>query len=436
MKENRYYVYLHKIASTGEVFYVGKGQRSRLTSTDRRNTTWNAIVSEKEWFAEKYMDNLSSDEAATLEVKLIAELAPVANFHKKDVRPRALNKADFESLYYYCENSKSGLRFKRDGLARSSKGRFKAGDEAGTKLSTGYYSVQLNGKNYMAHRVVWVLLNGSIGREIIDHKDKNRSNNKIENLRLVTHSINGKNSSIRSHNKTGYSGVSFTRKFNIYSATWSTDNGEPQMKHFSATKYGKDLALALAVEYRHRKTLELSTYTPDESYTRLPALTEYSEEQIFKMFECNLVASNTSGISGVYLANSKGSDFWVHAYGESKKNFSCTKHGYEKAKSLAIEHKYFIENSLPIGEVSLELREEIQNPNNANNASGIRGISFIGVNRDIILAQCTFFGKGLAKRFDTKLHGLLPSIKMALEWRENIKKEKSNARLSPNPVSS
>jgi len=90
MKENRYYVYLHKIASTGEVFYVGKGQRSRLTSKHRRNTTWNAIVSEKEWFAEKYMDNLSSDEAAGLEVKLIAELAPVANFHKKDVRPRAL----------------------------------------------------------------------------------------------------------------------------------------------------------------------------------------------------------------------------------------------------------------------------------------------------------------------------------------------------------
>ena len=79
MKENRYYVYLHKIASTGEVFYVGKGQRSRLTSVHRRNTTWNAIVSEKEWFAEKYMDNLSSDEAANLEVKLIAELAPVAN---------------------------------------------------------------------------------------------------------------------------------------------------------------------------------------------------------------------------------------------------------------------------------------------------------------------------------------------------------------------
>ena len=424
MKENRYYVYLHKIASTGEVFYVGKGQRSRLTSVHRRNTTWNAIVSEKEWFAEKYMDNLSSDEAANLEVKLIAELAPVANFHKKDVRPRALNKADFESLYYYCENSKSGLRFKRDGFARSPKGRFKAGDEAGTKLSTGYYSVQLNGKNYMAHRVVWVLLNGSIGREIIDHKDKNRSNNKIENLRLVTHSINGKNSSIRSHNKTGYTGVSFTRKFNIYSATWSTDNGEPQMKHFSATKYGKDLALALAVEYRHRKTLELSTYTPDESYTRLPALTEYSEEQILKMFECNLVASNTSGISGIHFASVKGNDFWVYARNKnSKKNFSCTKYGHEKAKELAVEYKNFVENSLDFNALSSELKEEITNANNANNSSGIRGILFTGVNKDIITAQYAKKGKGLSARFDTKVYGLLPALKMALEWRERIKKE-------------
>ena len=436
MKENRYYVYLHKIASTGEVFYVGKGQRSRLTSTDRRNVKWNAIVAEKEWFAEKYMDNLSSDEAAALEVKLIAELAPVANFHKKDIRPKPIKQTYFSQLFYYCPTSKTGLRFKHDGKTPSCKGWRKAGDEAGGLTKSGYYSVRVDGENYMVHRIIWALNHGDLEYGLIDHKDKNRSNNKIENLRLVTHSINCKNSSIKKHNKTGHIGITFQKKFNIYTATWSNDEAEQQRKHFSATKYGKELALALAVEYRYRKTLEFNSYTPNESYRRLDALCGYSEEDIMEMFSCDLVACNTSGISGVYLANAKGSDFWVHAYGESKKNFSCTKHGYEKAKSLAIEHKYFIENSLPIGEVSLELREEIQNPNNANNASGIRGISFIGVNRDIILAQCTFFGKGLAKRFDTKLHGLLPSIKMALEWRENIKKEKSNARLSPNPVSS
>lgn len=116
--------------------------------------------------------------------------------------------------------------------------------------------------------------------------------------------------------------------------------------------------------------------------------------------------------------------FWVYARNKnSKKNFSCTKYGHEKAKELAVEYKNFVENSLDFNALSSELKEEITNANNANNSSGIRGILFTGVNKDIITAQYAKKGKCLSARFDTKVYGLLPALKMALEWRERIKKE-------------
>lgn len=90
---------------------------------------------------------------------------------------------------------------------------------------------------------------------------------------------------------------------------------------------------------------------------------------------------------------------------------------------LAEKYKDYIENSLDFSYLSSGLKEEITNYNNANNSSGIRGIIFTGVNKDIVTAQCSKQYKGLSVRFDTKIYGLLPAIKMALEWRERVKKE-------------
>lgn len=45
--ENRFYVYVHRYASgpkKGEVFYVGKGHKSRVYSSQGRSKWWNAIV--------------------------------------------------------------------------------------------------------------------------------------------------------------------------------------------------------------------------------------------------------------------------------------------------------------------------------------------------------------------------------------------------------
>jgi hypothetical protein len=87
--------------------------------------------------------------------------------------------------------------------------RIRIGDAAGTvDKSNGYYKIQINKKMYRLHRLVWIYHNGDIPDEIsVDHIDGNKANNRIENLRLATHTENMQNSKIRSDNTSGIKGV-------------------------------------------------------------------------------------------------------------------------------------------------------------------------------------------------------------------------------------
>ena len=76
---------------------------------------------------------------------------------------------------------------------------------AGCYTTKGYRIIRIDGRLYKEHRIIWVMHNGSIPDGLdIDHIDRNTSNNKLENLRLVTRSINhlNKNSKGVTYDKT------------------------------------------------------------------------------------------------------------------------------------------------------------------------------------------------------------------------------------------
>lgn len=71
-----------------------------------------------------------------------------------------------------------------------------AGKPAGHVRSDGYRLIGVDGELYRAHRLVWLWHTGTDHAGDIDHVDHDRDNNRIENLRAVTHSENLKNRSV------------------------------------------------------------------------------------------------------------------------------------------------------------------------------------------------------------------------------------------------
>lgn len=68
-----YYVYLHRKATTGEIFYVGKGKGKRAWSRRSRNKFWKVVEKKHGFIVEIFMDNLQEWYALELERELICQ---------------------------------------------------------------------------------------------------------------------------------------------------------------------------------------------------------------------------------------------------------------------------------------------------------------------------------------------------------------------------
>lgn len=84
----------------------------------------------------------------------------------------------------------------------------KAGDIAGGLQNCGYCVIQYKRKIYTAHRLAWLYFYGELSEDkFVDHIDRDKTNNRISNLRLCTNSENQKNRKKNSNNTSGYKGV-------------------------------------------------------------------------------------------------------------------------------------------------------------------------------------------------------------------------------------
>jgi len=87
----------------------------------------------------------------------------------------------------------------------------KIGDKAGCKNPTGYISINVDNKSYLAHRLAWLFVHGCFPKGGLDHEDRIRDNNWIKNLREATQSQNVINSKIQSNNTSGIKGVYYNK---------------------------------------------------------------------------------------------------------------------------------------------------------------------------------------------------------------------------------
>lgn len=87
----------------------------------------------------------------------------------------------------------------------------KPGDECGSISSAGYLCVTVGEYRLLVHRFIYWLHTGE-QPALIDHKDENKTNNKIENLRPLTNKQNvRRKSTLLRNNKSGVTGVSLCK---------------------------------------------------------------------------------------------------------------------------------------------------------------------------------------------------------------------------------
>jgi hypothetical protein len=92
-----------------------------------------------------------------------------------------LNQQKLLELFEYRE----GNLYRR--VATNS--RLKIGSKVGSTDKKGYVHTSIYGKSYLVHRIIFLMAHGYLPHDV-DHKDKNPSNNHIENLRPATRAQN------------------------------------------------------------------------------------------------------------------------------------------------------------------------------------------------------------------------------------------------------
>ena len=92
-----------------------------------------------------------------------------------------------------------------------------AGQKAGSVNQHGHVNLQIDKKMYAAHQIVFLLHHGYIPKEI-DHINRVKTDNRIENLRPCTSTQNKGNIGLLRTNSTGIRGVSRNSRSGKYHA--------------------------------------------------------------------------------------------------------------------------------------------------------------------------------------------------------------------------
>lgn len=105
------------------------------------------------------------------------------------------------------------ISYIREHFEYNSDGTFTRNDRknsTGSIDKDGYLIIKIKGKQFKAHRLVFAFFNGRFPTEEIDHVNRDRRDNRIENLRECTRTENIKNTQSVPNPKTGVVGVHIT----------------------------------------------------------------------------------------------------------------------------------------------------------------------------------------------------------------------------------
>ena len=115
-----------------------------------------------------------------------------------------------------------------------------AGKEAGGIDGKRYIRINIDKCKYYTHRLAWLYIHGEWPKNQIDHINRDKTDNRIQNLRDVTNQVNCQNMPMRNSNTSGITGVSWYKNINRWAACIKVDG---KTKHGGTFK-NKDDAIS------------------------------------------------------------------------------------------------------------------------------------------------------------------------------------------------
>lgn len=150
-------------------------------------------------------------------------------------------------LHYDPETGELYWKIKKKG------GRGFGNTAGGLNKATGYLYVGIDKYRCLVHRIAWLLHYGYMPHCQIDHINRKRADNRIENLRLATRneSDNHQNRSLSSSNTSGFMGVYWHKT----AKKWCVEIWVDKVKHYIGLFSNFDDAVLA------RKAAELKYFT-------------------------------------------------------------------------------------------------------------------------------------------------------------------------------
>lgn len=130
------------------------------------------------------------------------------------------------------------------------------GDVAGCDDGRGRLCVRVNDVLMLVHRVAWAVFTGHHPDNEIDHRDGDPSNNRIQNLRNVCHTVNMQNMhKARKDNKTGFLGVMMDKKTSRFRANISINGRQTNLGTFATAEEAHAVYVAAKRRFHEGCTL-------------------------------------------------------------------------------------------------------------------------------------------------------------------------------------
>ena len=155
-------------------------------------------------------------------------------------------------------------------IRKITRGRSSAGTKVQGKLEkNGYYRVNINYSAFLLHRLIWKWHHGTEPK-FIDHKDKNRTNCRVENLREASKNENARNQVLPSNNTSGFYCIRW-HEYNGCAGKWKV-----RLSHDGSTTSASFQCIKRAVEWYCKKAEELhGDFAKDKISHNKKALKEY-----------------------------------------------------------------------------------------------------------------------------------------------------------------